>query len=499
MNLVVGLVVLVLVLAAVAWYVLRTRGRDSGRERSVERHVEDAGAGVTPIDTAAVIDAPAVVEAPAPAPAPAVVVAVAVASPAPAAPSVAAARRNLESASPAPAELRVEERVLPIVQADPPDWSAAAAVDTPPDLLSALTSVIGPALQRDGKTAGHAILAVSFDGDDAIRIARADIAVLDALARRSASFRSSALAETVESDKSDEPADAGGWLDRDGAATLAGSVLAGWTRSRYIEALDAGLPEIKSALAAALPKLDAETQRRVKAMMHELSRFVREARDHYAAVLRKPVFIERVAESHEQAAQVWVALQDRMQAIRTQLEALARAPRYGEVQLERTVVQLRALHEERRIESLGARLVATLALLRLALGDAADEARSLDALRAAHRAGLDTEQALRARLATCERSAKGPAYAGKGEFETNRAAARSWHTRLDAEPADSAGRHLDAASAALAAGFLDGEASDWTVLLRCDGDGNVVEIRRAPASRSDSTAVPATAEVERSI
>ena len=440
---------------------------------------------------------------------------------------------NLESLPSAAAEVRVEERVLPIVQVDPSDWSAAVAVDATPELLSALTSVLVPALQRGRKIASAAIVAVSFDGDDAIRIARGDTAALDALARRAASWPLPASAELPEEVEITEPAGvagrvedveraeaveiieavganeraeratAAGWLGRDGAAMLSGSLLAGWTRSRYVEALDAGLPEIRSALAAALPKLDAETQRRLKTLVHELSRFVREARDHYAAVLRKPVFIERVAESREQAAQVWVALQDRMQAIRAQLEALASASRYGEVQLERTVAQLRALHEERRIEALGARLVATLALLRLALGDADTEARSLEALRTAHRAGLDAEQALRARLAACERSAKGPAYAGKGEFESNRAAARSWHTRLDAEPADSAGWHLDAVGVALAAGFLDGEASDWTVLLRRDGDGNVAEIRRArrvaPASKSDPTAAPATAEVERSV
>ena len=49
MNLVTGLVVLVLVVAAIAWYVLRARGADSGRGKPAERRVEDAGAGVTPV------------------------------------------------------------------------------------------------------------------------------------------------------------------------------------------------------------------------------------------------------------------------------------------------------------------------------------------------------------------------------------------------------------------------------------------------------------------
>ena len=365
------------------------------------------------------------------------------------------------------------EEALPIELADPALWSAATTLDDAGDRLAAWTALVAPALRSPAQPNGDAILAVRFAGDTSVGIARADAASLEAVAER----RKAAPAGDA----------AAGWLGRDAAATLAGTVLAAWTAKRYLADLEARLPEIKGTLQAIAPKLDPATQSRLKALVHELSRYLREARDNYATAIRKPVFLERVGESSVEAERVWQALQDRSAALRTLLEALANAPRYGEVQLERTVAHLHALHDERRIEALGARILAALTVLRLALGEPAVPrgARSLDALAAAHRAALEEEQALRQRLADCERSAKGPPYAGRGEFESNRVAARGWLAKLEAEPTDGAGRCLADARAALAAGFLDGEATDWTLLLRCDRDGRVVEARHArlPAPR----------------
>ena len=504
MSLAVGFVILALVVAAAAWFAWHSRGADSNQAAPPEKRLED----VARVETQADVEMPARAATPSaelapaperaaeppvrsappaasPSPAPAVPLAPAVppapvapyapeapsATPAPTPPAASPAQSRAEPAPPATADTGLQERILPIVRVDATHWSAAIAFDSAPDRLAAITALLAPALRAGQGTDGEAILAISFEGDDAIGIARADTATLDALSRRGASTAAAASGATAA------PA---GWLGREGAAAVAGSVLADWARSRYVDGLDARLPEIKSALGAALPKLDGETQRRLRKLVHEFSRFVREARDNYAGAIRKPVFLERVAEAGAEAARVWAAVQDRMKAIRVQLDSLASAPRYGEVQLERTIGQLRALHEERRIEALGARLVAALAVLRLGLGDAAAEGEhSLDALCAAHRADLDAEQALRSRLAECERSAKGPAYAGKGEFESNRVASRTWHSKLEAEPADGAGHHLAAARAAVAAGFLGGDATDWTLLLRRDRDGGVVEVRRA--------------------
>ena len=355
-----------------------------------------------------------------------------------------------------------------IEHADAALWSAAVAVDGALDRLAALTALLAPARRAVSSPGpdGEAIFAVRFENDDSIRLARAEAGTLEA--RASASMPLDAA----------PPA---GWLGREAAVSLAGTVLGAWTRTRYLVELDARLPDIRSTLAAVTPKLDAAEQRRLKTLVQDLSRFVREARDNYAAVIRKPVFLERVAGACADAVGAWSALQERVAALRAQLEALVNAPRYGEVQLERTVAHLRALHEERRIEALGARILAALVLLRLALGDvgAPAGARSLEALSETHRADLEAEQALRRRVAACEGSAKGPAYEGKGEFESNRLAARHWLAKLDLDPAEGAGRFLADARSAVAAGFLDGKATDWALLLRCDREGSVVEARRA--------------------
>jgi hypothetical protein len=165
------------------------------------------------------------------------------------------------------------------------------------------------------------------------------------------------------------------------------------------------------------------------------------------------------------------------------------------VQLERALVQLRALYEERRVQTLGARLLAALNGLRLALGaPRANAASALREVRERWQADATAERALLDRLIERVKTARPPEYAGKGEFESNRSAARAAYDRLVVDSADATARVLDAASAAQARGFLDGEAVDWTLYLRVGAGGRIAEFRRAPPAPPAAAQAPPAAE-----
>jgi len=156
-------------------------------------------------------------------------------------------------------------------------------------------------------------------------------------------------------------------------------------------------------------------------------------------------------------------------------------------------VQLRALSEERRVQALGARLLAALHGLRLALG--APQANAVSALREVRerwQADATAERALLDRLLERVKTARPPEYAGKGEFESNRSAAAGAYERLVADGGEATARVLDTAVAAQARGFLDGEAVDWTLYLRVGLGGRIAELRRAlPAPPAPAQAPPA--------
>jgi hypothetical protein len=376
-----------------------------------------------------------------------------------------------------PAAGEPADEVLALARADRSSWDAASALECAAETLATLTDLLAANVPMATPPQGGAvtIYAVHFEGDDALPVARANPSRLHDLAARR-------HAAAVANGGGGPEAARVAWLGGTASAMLAGTVLGAWTRTRHLVALEEEVAEIKSLLTALQIKLDDETLRAFKPLVQDLSRFMREARDNYSAVIRKPVYLERVAEAAAEATRVWLALQERPRAIRAQLAALADAPRYGEVQLERSVLQLQALHGERRVQALGARLVAALNGLRLALGDSAASpgVPTLASLCATLRSDADAERALLRRVTECERGALGPPYAGKGEFESNRAAARGLLSRLGTESAEGAGLSLQEAQGALAAGFLDGQARDWTLLLRVDDAGRVSELRRRP-------------------
>jgi len=158
----------------------------------------------------------------------------------------------------------------------------------------------------------------------------------------------------------------------------------------------------------------------------------------------------------------------------------AKAPRYGEVQLEKSLVQLRELHGQRRVQDAALRILAGLERLRLALGDVGP-AGGVGVLRAACErvaAGFAQDHDLIQRLRACEAVAQGgSAYVGKGEFLSNRSHAKALFDKIDAEPSQLALQQLADVADARASGFLDGQAMQWALLLRIDEQGQVSELR----------------------
>ena len=351
------------------------------------------------------------------------------------------------------------------------EWASAITIDNV-DSASPFADFLTATLQRQVPVGDGALLRVRFDGDAALFLARANLVEMKEHVER------------LDGAGRSRYAGSGTWLDGAAAAALAGQVLTAWVRARHLAALDAESADVKAAIAALQSRLDGDSQRLLKAASNDLSRFLREAREGYAAALRKPVFRERVEASCAEAGRTWVTLQARLAAIRTHLAAQADAPRLGEVQLERALVQMRALHEERRVQALGARLLAALHGMRLALGTPhAEGAAALRAIGERWHAEAVAECALLDRLMERVKAAKAPEYTGKGEFESNRSAAKAAYDRLVADAAGATARALDAAGAALARGFLDGEAADWTLVLRVGPSGRIAEWRRVPPAR----------------
>jgi hypothetical protein len=270
-----------------------------------------------------------------------------------------------------------------------------------------------------------------------------------------------------------EPAKA---LDPAGAASCAAIMLALHCTPAYLSGLRARVTETKTLAAALHPKLLAQGDGKAKALLQDLTRYLREAEENYAGAIRKPVFIARVGETCGQAEALWRGVGEAAVAARAQLEAQAGASRFGEVQLEKSLAALRELQGQRRLLDVAARILAGWHLLRLALGEASPGA--LAALRAAREglaAAAAADRSLAERIKTAIDGAKAPDYVGKAEFVTNRNAARELLQKIEAEPLEPAVRHLAEAGDTIAAGFA-GRAS-LALLLRLDGQHHAVELR----------------------
>jgi hypothetical protein len=228
----------------------------------------------------------------------------------------------------------------------------------------------------------------------------------------------------------------GRWLDGSSAAVVAAVSLAGLASERFLESLGDEMRALKGLLAALPPKTHGLADGSLKAVVQDLSRFAREARENYASAIGKSAFRERIDDVAERTLIVWREAVERADAARQPLEALAKGQRFGEVQVEKVLALMRELNEQKRIQEIAARTLAAAHALRLAVGDALAVAPidPLASAAAALQGSIDQDGDLFARLVDCEKAARGDPYVGKGEFEANRAALRKLLERPAAEP-----------------------------------------------------------------
>lgn len=470
--------VAVVVAAVVAIVRLKRSGRTAVPERAAETAAPAGSAAVT--DPPAVQAASAVAEGvAAPAveavPAPRVEAkAPPAAPPAVAPPPPAEAARPRTVSAPAPAaeaaprvverlrtpalpkvarfELREQGRsLIGVERAAPSAWPAASTLASTPVQRELLSDLLARAAELDGAPGAEPVYAVDLPADAAL-----------ALARGSGSTARESVPRAA--------------IDATAAANFAAAALALQAARAALPALRARVGEAKAVVAALHPKLVATTEGRVKSLVQDLARYLREAEENYAGAIRKPVFIARVDTACEQAAAVWQGAAALAESARTAIETQARAPRFGEVQLERSLAALRDLQGQRRVLDAAARVLAGWAQLRLLLGDAAPGGESLlrDVASALAEMG-EADSRLGAMLSDCLDKAAAPDYVGKAEFNANRTAARELLGSLAPEALAAPAAAVAHAITALDAGFAGRVAQ--ALLLKVDAAARVVEVR----------------------
>jgi hypothetical protein len=275
-----------------------------------------------------------------------------------------------------------------------------------------------------------------------------------------------------------------GAIDPASAPDFAAATLALHAARRPLPELHAQVGETKTAAAALHPKLVAQTEGRAKSLMQDLTRYLREAEENYAGAIRKPVFLDRVTQACRQAAGLWQGAQAHAAAARSVLETQSRAPRFGEVQLERTVAALRELQGQRRVLDVAARLLSGWEQLSLLLGQPDDaRGRALDDTAQALADGVAADRTLAAALSRCLDEAKAPEYVGKAEFTTNLVAGRELVEAIAKDALTVAGASLARAGAALVAPRADEDP--LALLLQVDAQARVLAVREAATSPAE--------------
>ncbi|HWK85536.1 MAG TPA: hypothetical protein VNS61_17565 [Caldimonas sp.] len=341
----------------------------------------------------------------------------------------------------------VVERVLALEPASQGEWDEGVALT----LSAAQSASVATSIGLGG---APALYALGLRAGDAVALGRGDREFMRALAAAAANVSGGSRR----------------WLDSPAVTALTATALAGLANERFLEALGDEVRELKTQLAALSPKLAALGDTRLKTLVQDLSRFAREARDNYASALGKAAFRERVDEAADRALGVWRDLVERVDAARQQLDELTKSQRFGEVQVEKALAQLRELNDLQRWQEIAARSLAAAQVLRVVMGElpAGGAADPLASAVAAVRAGVEHDLGLALRLSDCEKGARGDPYVGKGEFEANRAALRKLIARPVAELAAPAMERLEAARSAEA---LDpGGAPPRRLLIRTSGD-----------------------------
>jgi hypothetical protein len=350
--------------------------------------------------------------------------------------------------------------VLVVERADAGAWADAGEAASTPVQREQLTGLLAHAAQLDGAaTPADAFYAVHVGAGRALGLARG-------------------LAGSEADGMEAVPP---GSFDLQQAATFAAVLLALDANRASLPALRADVAQTKTLAAALHPKLVAQTEGRLKTLVQDLARYLREAEENYAGAMRKPVFIERVADACRQAASLWAGTQAAAAAAREQLQAQAQASHFGEVQLEKSLAALRELGGQRRVHDVAARLLAGWERLKLVLGDPDVQATAaLASARAALLAAIAADQALAASLGQRIDAAKVPDYVGKSEFIANRSAARELLAAMAGETLAPAAAVLDMSATLLSEGPPGREAQ--ALLVQLDAQGRVIEARTPRAA-----------------
>ena len=354
--------------------------------------------------------------------------------------------------------------VLVLERADAQAWNEATALVCTPVQREHLSGLLARASQLD---------AASPAGDAQLYAVRLRAGAVLALARGESARDGAVSLASV-------PPQA---LDAGEAADFAAAALALQAARVHLPDLRAQVAETKTVAAALHPRLVAQTDGRLKSLVQDLARYLREAEENYAGAVRKPVFIARVESACDQAAALWQGAHAAANAARAQLEQQAQAPRFGEAQLERSLAALRELQGQRRVQDAAARILSGWEQLRLVLGEGAPAAGAI--LAEADRAlvaGVEADRRIAGVITACVESAKAPDYVGKAEFVANRTAARGLLAAMDPGALAAARASLARAAQALAAGFAGHVAQ--ALLLRVDGAARVVEVREAAGNRA---------------
>lgn len=290
------------------------------------------------------------------------------------------------------------------------------------------------------------LLAAAFAHAPLLAESRGGGADLYRLSVRAGAALTLARGELAESALRVQPAQA---LDPGHAAGLAALVLALHCQPAHLRALRRDVAAIQ---ADAVPWLRSSSpaDERLRTLLQDLSRHLREVEENHAGAIRKPVFVAQVAEYCVQAEAQWRLASEAALALRRPLAALAVA---GDTSEAAWAEQVQAYAVRRSVACGAARMLAAWHGLRLALGEAVPAAALvLDAARRAQRAAGSEELSI----------ARSPL-------------AARWGWPVAAEAGERAERALAAALQAVEGGF-SGNAG-LTLLVRLDSLGQVCELR----------------------
>lgn len=344
---------------------------------------------------------------------------------------VARSRRyELRDASPEP--------VLRIERAAAAAWQGAPVAAVTPMHRESLTAALvhAPLLAPLATAEPAGLFALTLRAGSALALARGELAGSPAAALRV------------------QPLQA---LDASRGATLAAIVLALRCGPVYLRDLRQAVAALQSDTVDLL-RQPAPGDERLRSLLQDLSRYLREVEENHAGVVRKPVFVARVADFCVQAETQWRAASDAAAALRSRLEATLPdvATRPAAAAEWRALWQAYAVR--RRAACASARVLTGWHGLRLALGEAVPAASlvlqgALQSLRGAAEADAALGRALRA---------VAPPLAAPLDLE-------------DATDAECAQREVLRRMQAIDAGFA-GEP-ELTLLLRLDALGRVHEVR----------------------